>query len=236
LRFAGNELNCEKAIYGGNLCWILFYFLSFKTEGIRLQQILCGLCYMPYSLYSVLAIVFDFWSSDSRLNIGAAVVVTALAVFGWTHNVYYTVMLGTTDFRRVKIEGPFKVGVRWIRTSKLDTEIAVYYPIDQDEHDKHIETRNAPWLHKPQEQTREKGRVYAWLSNLPNLSPSMFKHFENLKMEAVLDGKLSNAFTSGKKSLRPFIFSHGVTANSVTCSVLFRDLASKGYIIFVPNH
>lgn len=75
---------------------------------------------------------------------------SALAVFGWTHNVYYTAMLGLTDFSSVKTTGPFKVGVKWIRTSEHDNEVIVFYPIDEIEYEEHIEQRNAPWLNKPE--------------------------------------------------------------------------------------
>jgi len=139
----------EKVLLGVNVAWIVLYLLSSQTEGLRLQQIICGIAYVPFSLYFFIAIGFGFWESTSVLNMVIDVLLTLLAAFGWTHNVYYTAVLGLADFSRTPINGPFKVGVRWIRTSQHDSETLVFYPIDQSEHDKHIKRRNAPWLHKP---------------------------------------------------------------------------------------
>jgi len=55
---------------------------------------------------------------------------TALALVAWTTNVYLTDLLGLNDFSRLNIKGEYKVGVRHIRTSKLQVETTVFYPID----------------------------------------------------------------------------------------------------------
>ena len=60
----------------------------------------------------------------------ADIIFTVLAGVGLVLNVYFTVALGPADFSKVKIDGPFKVGVRFTKTSKLKNEVAVYYPVD----------------------------------------------------------------------------------------------------------
>lgn len=67
----------------------------------------------------------------------------------WLHNVYYTAMLGASDFSRLKFDGPYKVGVRHINVGIWDTEVAVFYPIDESEYHFKIKDRNAPWLKSP---------------------------------------------------------------------------------------
>ena len=55
---------------------------------------------------------------------------TVIAGIALLVNLYFTVVLGPTDFSKVKIDGPYKVGVKFTQTSKLRNELSVYYPVD----------------------------------------------------------------------------------------------------------
>ncbi len=41
---------------------------------------------------------------------------------------------GDSDFTRMHLRGPYQVGHRDYRTSKLGSEVSIYYPVDQDEY------------------------------------------------------------------------------------------------------
>jgi len=51
LQFA--DLVDEKVIVAFNIAWILFYFVCSMTEGLRIQQIVCGLSYLPFTTYVI---------------------------------------------------------------------------------------------------------------------------------------------------------------------------------------
>jgi len=55
-------------------------------------------------------------------------------------------------------------------------------------------------------------------------------------MDVVLDGDVAELFASGKKKLKPVIFSHGLVCMGVSYSGILKDLASHGYIVFALNH
>jgi len=77
-------------------------------------------------------------------------VMSALVVIFWSHNVFYTEMLGATNFSTLKFDGPYKVGVRYFHSKTKDTETMVFYPIDKDEYERKIFTHNATWLRRPE--------------------------------------------------------------------------------------
>ena len=55
-------------------------------------------------------------------------------------------------------------------------------------------------------------------------------------MDAMLGGDLAKDFRSGEKSLRPIIFSHGLSGSNRLYIGLMKDLASHGYLVLAVNH
>jgi hypothetical protein len=73
-------------------------------------------------------------------------VIYLLFLGGYIALMYY---YGTGDMTRLDVKGPYKVGVRKFRTLKLlygsekktgnDSQVVVYYPIDEKTHDRRAE-------------------------------------------------------------------------------------------------
>jgi predicted dienelactone hydrolase len=57
-----------------------------------------------------------------------------------------------------------------------------------------------------------------------------------IKIDAIKNANLAKDFSSGRKKLRPVLFSHGLFANNKMYTGLCIDLASHGFIVFAPNH
>ena len=47
---------------------------------------------------------------------------------------------------------------------------------------------------------------------------------------------LAHDYKSGSKKLIPIVFSHGLTASRFIYQVYAQELASNGYIVFIPDH
>jgi len=50
------------------------------------------------------------------------------------------------------------------------------------------------------------------------------------------EGPFSTQFTAKNKKIKPIVLSHGYTGNGNYWSGMCRDFASRGYIIFTPDH
>ncbi len=101
--------------------WSLFYFISIAVKGPT--------NFKPGSI--------------------ANSILTAIVIVFWLQNVFYTQTLGAGNFSKLRIEGPYKVGVRYFHFRSKDLEAMVFYPIDDEEYRRKISTRNALWMYRP---------------------------------------------------------------------------------------
>lgn len=214
-----------------HVAWIIFTLIGCKREGIRIAHTINSVVFLPWSIYYFWAAYNKNFSATTNCNL---VLSTLTAVF-WLHNVYYTKRLGASDFSRLKFDGPYKVGVRHINMGEFDSEVAVFYPIDESEYALKIKDRNAPWLKAPNKWIDSQQRILSQF--LPFYVPKFFlRQFVQVKIDCVLGGDLSFDFTSGKKDLHPLIFSHGIFGDNHSYTGLLKDMASHGYIVFALNH
>lgn len=56
------------------------------------------------------------------------------------------ILFGETDFNRLKMTGPYEVGYKDIRSTKLDNEVSVFYPINRGSQKRMIRNHNFPWF------------------------------------------------------------------------------------------
>ena len=61
-----------------------------------------------------------------------SIFVTVLATLAWIHSVYFAWRLGTNGYSKLRLDGPYEVGVRYGRTQKRGTELAIFYPVDKE--------------------------------------------------------------------------------------------------------
>lgn len=57
-----------------------------------------------------------------------------------------------------------------------------------------------------------------------------------LRIGCATNGKLSKDFTTGNKSLRPLVFSHGLGSHLNHYQALYKDYASHGYMVVAIDH
>ncbi len=158
------------------------------------------------------------------------------------------VAFGDSDFSRMSLKGPYQVGYRDHRASKLGSEVSIYYPVDRDEYDRVIRKRNTLWLRHGDHTLLglAKASVPYGQEDHPRLC--WFRYFRRIRMDTATDAQLSRDFIAdkaataieveqvNKKSLVPVIFSHGLSSNRTLHSGTCRDLASFGYVVFAPDH
>jgi len=199
----------EIAVLSLNIAWIVFYVIGYKIEGMRMQQFLSALFYLPLTIYVIIVVSMSAWDPRKVTNI----VFTSLAALGWIHNVYYTIVLGLPNFDHLKITGPFRVGVRYLRMPKTECDTIVFYPIDESEYHRKIQNSNADWLNEPKKIINAMCEVYGGENR--KVPYGFFRILEKVKLDCVLNGALAYVFASGEKKIRPIVFSHGLTATYV---------------------
>ena len=64
----------------------------------------------------------------------------------------------------------------------------------------------------------------------------MPRFLHDLEMDVYCNSPLSKDFENGSNKLIPIIFSHGLQASRGFYSVICRELASQGFIVFALDH
>ena len=75
-----------------------------------------------------------------------------------------------------------------------------------------------------------------WYMMLPIRLPTwMLYSWRDVRIDVQVDGLLAPEFRAGKP-LIPIVFSHGLTGSGTMYSVMSRELASQGYMVFLIDH
>ena len=53
-----------------------------------------------------------------------------MAAIALLHNVFFAWRVGIGGFTHLRLEGKYEVGVRYLRTQVLGTEVTLFYPVD----------------------------------------------------------------------------------------------------------
>ena len=157
----------------------------------------------------------------------------SLAVVAFLWNFFTTIQLGACDFSRLKIDGPYKVGVKYVKTEKYKNELTVFYPVDNGtDYERRMKNGgNALWMRDPEKRLKAVknfagGKLWTCLAR-PFVIPYM---------NALLDGQLASRYAQDGDKIRPIVFSHGWTGAIFQYSGFARDMASHGYIVILINH
>lgn len=222
-----------------HLAWILCYLVGSQVEGLRLQQIFCGIFYLICAIQH--AIQTKFYSQSFEIFTIGGFLCFIMADFAWLYNVYYTFHMGPSNFSKVRIpSGKYRVGVRYLRSEKFGNEIAVFYPMDRTQDLEHKlncgRIRFAPWFRETKITFQGLKQQYGAKFGVKNIPDFLLKCYTLLDMPAILNGDISLRFGNGRDKIRPIVFSHGLTAHTVNYSLLMIDLASHGYLVIQPNH
>lgn len=153
-------------------------------------------------------------------------------------------IFGEADLSFLKMAGPYEVGYKEFRTSALDNEVSVYYPIQRDVYRQIMKTQkgaNTKWLRHGDKTLEGIARASVPYGQEDPLPWFIFRYLRKIKMDTCTDAPLDPDFSiSGEdrsaKPLIPIIFSHGLSSNRTMHSGSQRDLASHGYIVFSIDH
>ena len=74
------------------------------------------------------------------------------------------------------------------------------------------------------------------MSSKSTPSDAVLYQWRNITIDVCPDAPLAKDFSTGAKKLIPIIFSHGLTGSRCFYSVIARELASHGYIVFLMDH
>ena len=159
---------------------------------------------------------------------------TAICLLITIVSIVLLILFGEFDFQRLKMEGPYQVGYKEFRTSRLDTEVSVFYPISKVHYAKMIKKNNSVWLRHGDKTLRgiAKASVPYGIENHPPMP--FFRYFRKVKMDTVQDGEIDKDFTL--RPIIPIVFCHGLSSNRTMHCGTSKDLASHGYIVFVLDH
>ena len=144
-------------------------------------------------------------------------------------------LFGDSDFGKVVMTGPYEVGFKEFRTTKLDNEVSVFYPISRTHHSELIKDHNTEWFRHGDKTLLGIAKASLPYGNTRHPPLFFFRFMRKIVMDTVLDvGHVDSDFH--RKSLIPIIFCHGLSSNRTMHSGTARDFASHGYIVFSLDH
>jgi hypothetical protein len=140
--------------------WITVKVIGAKIEGLRMSQLFNGVVFTIWSLFYFITIAVTRKPAKfNSVSIANSILTAFVAIF-WLQNVFYTQKLGAGDFSKLRIDGPYKVGVRYFHFKTKDLEAMCFYPIDEDEYKRNLKTRNARWMYRPEQILKGMQNVY----------------------------------------------------------------------------
>jgi len=155
-------------------------------------------------------------------NYGASIFclpLTILALTGWSLNVYFSYILGSGDISKLTeiLNGKYQVGVRKYTSSTRGNSCLVYYPMDRKDFIEQVEKKNMMWMAENQDEIIQT-MISTYLKMLPDwaikmVPTALFGVMRVCQVDCALEGKLHGDFASGKKALRPLVFSHGLSGS-----------------------
>ena len=102
---------------------------------------------------------------------------------------------GEADFARFKVTGPYQVGYKEFRTSELDHEVSVYYPISKECYDEKIKDSNIDWLRHGNDTLIGLAHVLNPKTQRDKLPMRKYKFLRDVKLDLPLDAEIHNDFT-----------------------------------------
>lgn len=160
----------------------------------------------------------------------------AVAVCG--QSIYFVMEAGCLDFTlidsaKAKV-APYHVGIKKTKITAKNIQVSIFYPMDKG--DAASNEYTAMWFDDP-DRTAQKLKHAFGVEYFLNLFPnSLLRTMTTFKLPATKDGRLSERFLSGRESLRPVIFSHGVSACNTFYTTVHHAMAAHGYLVIALNH
>jgi hypothetical protein len=125
--------------------------------------------------------------------------------------------------------GPYRVGFRDFVSNEMGNECSIFYPAMNDDSG----TFGVPYMPWGDEEAKGFHKVVE--SNSPAFGRCPL--FLTAKpMQKISIPVFRNANIAALKQLQPIIFSHGLSGNRMTYSVICRELASCGYFVICLSH
>ena len=124
--------------------------------------------------------------------------------------------------------------------------MSVYYPVDRTpENSRYLSHSQSSWLRKQDKTLLGMARASVPYGREDHPSVRWFRWLKRVKMGTIERvGEVASVFRPEmegfqqmcKRRMVPVIFSHGLSSNRSMHSVICRDIASQGFIVFAPDH
>lgn len=178
-----------------------------------MPQMINGFVFLLWSLFYFISVAIKGPENFKATSIANSIFTGLVALF-WLHNVYFTQVLGAGGFSKLRVDGPYKVGVRYFHFKSKDLEVMCFYPIDEAEYQRKKRHHMANWMYRPQTLAGMQQVYKHWFKvDFPTF---VLRPQQVMKKDAIINGDLAFDFASGSKKLRPVLFSHGLFANNIS--------------------
>jgi hypothetical protein len=176
--------NVEKAKLPMLIVTASLTLLCQYVEGLRIHQLPF---FIGLIIHSGLVWVLEQPSRIQIVNIIATVLLMG--------SVTLTFLFGESNLERLKVTGPFEVGHREFRSTKLGSEISVYYPVDRTHFKRHFtRKRNTSWLRHGDKTLLGLVKASVPYGREDPPPACVFRYFGNVKLMTLDQGDLASVF------------------------------------------
>lgn len=177
-------------------------FLGAMLEGIRFSQWVYLVAFIPH----IVLIIMDVYS------IIALIIYCCFLSFA----IISSFIFGEANFNLLKLIGPYQVGHKEFFSNE-GFGITVFYPMDKEEYEKEIGSKNTLWFRHGFKSRLGLTRATADWGKENHPSPWCFKYLDDVKMDTVNNGKLAERFAGeNADKIIPLVFLHGLTGSRTT--------------------
>ena len=146
-------------------------------------------------------------------------------------------LYGPADFSNIATQGKYDVAMTEFHTRVGENAVSVFYPADKRKEENATPFQKINWLNyeKDDKQIQGAKKAYEWFHQ-KEIRIQKFYQWRQLEIDVEKNGKVASDFRNGQKCLIPIVFSHGLEECRGTYSVMARELASHGYMVFLIDH
>ena len=146
------------------------------------------------------------------------------------HHIY-----GPFDFSKTRPTGKYDVAFSEFHSRVGGNAVSVFYPCDEEPEKNSKNSKNWINYEKNDAQIKAAQKAFAWFHKF-EAPISRFWFWRGVDINVCYNGRVASDFKSGLKKLVPVVFSHGLEECRGSYTVMAKELASNGYIVFLLDH
>ena len=111
------------------------------------------------------------------------------------------IAFGDSDFSRMRLKGPYQVGHKDYRTTKLGSEVSIFFPVDKDEYKRVIRRKggNTMWLRHGDHTLLGLAKASVPYGREDHIWVGLLRYFRRIKMDTATDAEISSDFISKRE-------------------------------------